>query len=67
MITLVYSQFVIIGMAATHFLPGLVGPSTAASLLLTGKIIGAEEARDSGLVSKVYIKLGEQYRSVRCP
>ena len=40
-------------MAATHFLPTLVGPSTAASLLLTGKIIGAEEALDSGLVSKV--------------
>ena len=41
------------GMAATHFLPNLVGPSTAASLLLTGKIIGAEEALNSGLVSKV--------------
>ena len=40
-------------MAATHFLPTLVGPSTAASLLLTGKIIGAEEALNSGLVSKV--------------
>ena len=40
-------------MAATHFLPTLVGPSTAASLLLTGKIIGAEEALGSGLVSKV--------------
>ena len=40
-------------MAATHFLPNLVGPSTAASLLLTGKIIGAEEALNSGLVSKV--------------
>jgi len=39
-------------MAATHFLPSLVGPSTAASLLLTGKIIGAEEALYSGLVSK---------------
>jgi len=41
------------GMAATHFLPALVGPSTAASLLLTGKIIGAEEALNSGLVSKI--------------
>ena len=41
------------GMAATHFLPNLVGPSTATSLLLTGKIIGAEEALNSGLVSKV--------------
>ena len=41
------------GMAATHFLPNLVGPSTAAALLLTGKIIGAEEALNSGLVSKV--------------
>ena len=40
-------------MAATHFLPNLVGPSTATSLLLTGKIIGAEEALNSGLVSKV--------------
>ena len=43
----------ILGMAATHFLPTLVGPSMAASLLLTGKIIGAEEALNSGLVSKV--------------
>ena len=40
-------------MAATHFLPTLVGPSTAASLLLTGRIINAEEALNFGLVSKV--------------
>jgi len=40
-------------MAATHFLPNLVGPSTAASLLLTGKLISADEALHCGLVSEV--------------
>ena len=37
------------GMAATHFLPRLVGHQTAARLLLTGDIISGKEACDLGL------------------
>ena len=40
------------GMAATHFLPQLVGPQAAADLLLTGRVIGAKEALALGLVSQ---------------
>ena len=40
------------GMAATHFLPRLVGPQAAADLLLTGRVIGAEEAVRMGLVAR---------------
>jgi len=39
------------GMAATHFLPKLVGPQVAADLLLTGRIVDAKEAVALGLVS----------------
>merc|ERR1712025_132963 len=39
------------GMAATHFLPDIVGPQVAADLLLTGRLVSAEEAVDLGLVS----------------
>lgn len=41
------------GMAATHFLPALVGPQVAADLLLTGRLVGAEEALSLGLVARV--------------
>jgi len=41
------------GMGATHFLPALVGPSKAAELLLTGRVISAAEAAACGLVSEV--------------
>jgi len=39
------------GMAATHFLPKLVGPQVAADLLLTGRVVDAKEAVALGLVS----------------
>lgn len=41
------------GMAATHFLPQILGPALAAELLLTGKTISAQEALDHGMVSQV--------------
>ena len=41
------------GMAGTHFLPRLIGPSKAADLLLTGRLINAQEALECGLVDKV--------------
>ena len=41
------------GMAGTHFLPMIAGPAVAAELLLTGRIIGAEEAMRMGIVSRV--------------
>jgi len=41
------------GMAATHFLPAVVGPQHAADLLLTGRLVTAEEALSMGLVARV--------------
>lgn len=41
------------GMAATHFAPLLLGPAVAADLLLTGRVIEAEEALKLGLVGRV--------------
>jgi len=41
------------GMAATHFLPALVGPQHAADLLLTGRLVTAQEALSMGLVARV--------------
>lgn len=42
------------GMGATWLLPRLVGPSHAADLLLTGRVVRAEEALGMGLVSAVH-------------
>ncbi|WP_193611944.1 enoyl-CoA hydratase/isomerase family protein [Nocardioides lijunqiniae] len=42
------------GMAATHLLPNVVGPAVARDLLLTGRIVEAEEALRLGLVSGVH-------------
>lgn len=41
------------GMAATHFLPSIVGPQIAADLLLTGRLVKAEEALSLGLVARL--------------
>ncbi len=41
------------GMGATYFVPRLVGPSNAADLLLSGRVIEAPEAARLGLVSRV--------------
>lgn len=41
------------GMAATWNLPRLIGPSAAAELLYTGRVIGAAEALRIGLVGRV--------------
>ena len=40
-------------MAGTHFLPKLIGPSKAADLLLSGRVIDASAALEIGLVDKV--------------
>jgi len=41
------------GMAATHLLPDVVGSAAARDLLLTGRIVEADEALRLGLVSRV--------------
>ncbi len=41
------------GMAATYLLPNVVGEAAARDLLLTGRVVGAEEAQRLGLVSRV--------------
>ena len=41
------------GMAATYLLPNVVGPAHARDLLLTGRIVDADEALRLGLVSRV--------------
>jgi enoyl-CoA hydratase len=41
-------------MAATYLLPNVVGEANARELLLTGRTVDAEEARQLGLVSRVF-------------
>ena len=41
------------GMAGTWLLPNVVGPAHARDLLLTGRVVGADEALRLGLVSRV--------------
>ena len=41
------------GMGGTHLLPGVVGEAHARDLLLTGRVVDAEEALRLGLVSRV--------------
>jgi enoyl-CoA hydratase/carnithine racemase len=41
------------GMAATWTLPRLVGPSAAADLLYTGRLLGAEEALALGIAGRI--------------
>ena len=41
------------GMGATYFVPRIVGPSIATELLLTGRIISADEGFRIGMLSKV--------------
>jgi enoyl-CoA hydratase/carnithine racemase len=41
------------GMAATHLLPDVVGPAHARDLLLTGRLVDADEALRLGLVARV--------------
>ena len=41
------------GMGALHFAPLLIGPANAADLLITGRVIKAEEALKMGLVNKI--------------
>jgi enoyl-CoA hydratase/carnithine racemase len=42
------------GMGGTHLLPEVVGEAHARDLLLTGRVVGAEEALRMGLVSQVF-------------
>jgi enoyl-CoA hydratase len=42
------------GMASTYLLPNVVGDANARELLLTGRSVDAEEARQLGLVSRVF-------------
>jgi enoyl-CoA hydratase/carnithine racemase len=42
------------GMAATYLLPNAVGEANARELLLTGRTVEAREARELGLVSRIF-------------
>lgn len=46
------------GMGGTYFVPRVLGPGMATELLITARVIGAEEALRIGLVSKVCPKDG---------
>ncbi len=56
------------GMAATYLLPNAVGEANARELLLTGRTVQAEEARQLGLVSRVFRsrRLRRRGRGDRC-
>jgi len=49
------------GMAGTHLLPEVVGSAAARDLLLTGRLVDAEEALGLGLVSRVWA--AEEFRA----
>ena len=46
------------GMGATYLLPDVVGPAHARDLLLTGRVVDADEALRIGLVSQVHEREG---------
>ena len=52
------------GMAATYLLPDVVGEAHARELLLTGRIVDAEEALRLGLVSRVFA--ADDVRATTC-
>lgn len=45
---------VVPGDGGCFYLPRLVGPAKALELLLSGRVVGADEARDLGLANRVY-------------
>jgi len=46
------------GMGSTHFLPRLVGVQQASLLMLTGRLVGAQEALRIGMVAEVHENSG---------
>ena len=55
------------GMAGTWLLPNVVGPAHARDLLLTGRVVEADEALRLGLVSRVIDGAGSWTRCWRPP